>query len=444
MNRFSLVISLAAAALIPGFAEAANQYVRPGATGNNDGSDWANAYTKLPSSLKRGDTYYLAGGNYGSHTFSDALSGTTAITVKKATVSDHGIVTGWQDTYGTTQALFSNLSFNTSNYVFDGNTGGGPGAWETGFGFKVQGTYHTIDFPAVLSNIAIRHTDIQGGGRAESSDTDLLYLVNKYTNISVSYCFLHDVSRTMILSWPSGGSGLTVEYSKFARNGVAEHREAWSAGAESNVIVRNNQFEDIMGTGFIAIVNANGDAANWDIYGNIFYWTGKYTDGIINTGVIMNRYDGAGGPINVRAVNWHIYNNVFANIRGGSFTAQIAPEGPLGTYVVENNIWYNNVAAGGASDGSLVDYNFYYANGTNAKSGANDVVGTSSPFVDAQPWLTGNWTLKAALPGAVLGAAYNVDPSGATRGSDGIWDRGAMEYSASGVALVPPTNLIVK
>jgi len=446
MNRFSIASSLAIAALLPGLANAANQYVRPGATGNNTGTDWANAYTKLPSSLKRGDTYYLAGGNYGSHTFNDAASGTTAITVKKATVADHGVSTGWADSYGTTQAKFSNLSFKASNYVFDGSVGGGPGAWETGFGFLVQGTYHTIDFPAVLSNISIRHTDIQGGGRAEGSDTDLLYLVNKYTNITVSYCYLHDVSRTMILSWPSGGSGLTVEYSKFARNGVAEHREAWSAGAESNVIFRNNMLEDIMGTGFIAIVNANGDAANWEIYGNIFYWTGRYTDGIINTGVIMNRYDGTNtsSSINVRAVNWHIYNNIIANIRGGSFTAQIAPEGPLGTYVVENNIWYNNVAAGGASDGSLVDYNWYYGNGTNAKSGSNDVVGTSSPFVDAQPWLTGNWKLKTALPGVALGAPYNVDMTGAPRGTDGAFDRGAIEFSSAAAALAPPTNLIVK
>ncbi len=444
MNRFSFVLSLAVAALIPGLANAANQYVRPGATGNNDGTDWANAYNKLPSTLKRGDTYYLAGGSYGSHTFNDAVSSTTAITVKKATVADHGVATGWQDTYGTTQAVFGGLSFNTSNYVFDGNVGGGPGSWETGFGFKVQATYHTIDFPAVLSNISIRHTDIQGGGRAETSDTDLLYLVNKYTNITVSYCFLHDVSRTMILSWPSGGSGLTVEYSKFARNGVAEHREAWSAGAESNVIFRNNLLEDIMGTGFIAIVNANGDAANWDIYGNIFYWTGKYTDGIINTGVIMNRYDGAGGVINVRAVNWHIYNNIIANIRGGSFTAQIAPEGPLGTYVVENNIWYNNVADAGTSGGSLVDYNWYFANGSNGKSGANDTVGTASPFVDATPWISGNWALKAPLPGVALVAPYNIDLGGVTRGADGVWDRGAIEYSSTAVTLTAPTNLIVK
>jgi hypothetical protein len=414
-------------------------YIRAGASGN--GSDWSNAYGQFPSTLVRGATYFVAGGSYGSVTFDDPVSGTQMITIKKATAGDHGTGTGWSNTYESAQAQFSNLVFKTSYYNFDGVTGGGPGSWETGFGFKVKGTFHTIDFPAAVSNISIRHTDIEGGGRSASSDTDLIYLVNKFTNITISYCFLHDTSRTMILTWPANGDGFVIEYSKFARNGTAEHREAWSAGTDKNVVVRYNLFEDIMGTGFIAIVNGNGDATNWDIYGNVFYWTGKYTDGIINTGVIMNRYDGSGGAINVRAVNWHIYNNIIANIRGGSFTAQIAPEGPLDAYVVENNIWYNNVATAGAK-GTLVDYNWFFANGSNNKSGAHDLIGTTNPFVDSQPWLTGNWALKAAIPGVALPAPYNKDWLGNTRGADGTFDRGALEYGgASGQATPTPAPI---
>jgi hypothetical protein len=404
-------------------------YIRKGASGSGTGADWTNAFPGFPSSLVRGATYFVAGGSYGSVSFNDALSSTKVITIKKATVADHGTAAGWSDSFGTTQAQFGNLAFYKGYYTFDGVTGGGPGSWETGFGFRVQGTWHTIDFPAAVSNISIRHTDIEGGGRKEASETDLLYLVYPYTNITISSCFLHDTSRTMILSWPSDGTGLLIEYSKFARNGVAEHREAWSAGTDKNVTVRYNLFEDIMGTAFIAIVNSTGVAQNWDIHGNAFYWTGKYTDGIINTGVIMNRYDGAGGSVNVRASNWHIYNNIIANIRGGSFTAMFAPEGPLDTYVVENNIWYNNVGPAGAG-GTLVDYNWFYANGSNNKSGLNDIIGSASPFIDAQPWLTGNWSLKAAIPGAALASPYNKDYLGNDRGADGVFDRGAVEFSA--------------
>lgn len=400
-------------------------YVRSGATGRNDGTDWTNAYTNLPASLVRGSTYYLAGGTYGSHTFADPVSGTSVINVRKAISTDHGTNTGWLAAYGTSQAQFNGLSFNTSYYTFDGVTGGGPGAWETNLGFKVQDTYHTIDFPATVSNISIKHTDIQGGGRDAANETDLLYLLYGFSNISVSNCFLHDTSTTMILS--RGGSGFLIENSKFARNGVLEHREAWSGADEDNVIVRNNLFEDVMGTGVIALVNGAGDATNWDIYGNVFYWTGKYLDGEINTGIIVNRYDPVGGQVFIRAVNWHIYNNVIANISGTSLTAAFDVEGPLGTYVVENNIWYNNTPRTG-SDGTLVDYNWFFANGTNNTTGTHDIVGTASPFVDVQPWVTGNWKLKAALPGISVGAPYNVDMNGVIRAHDGVWDRGALEY----------------
>ncbi|MGZ3806381.1 MAG: hypothetical protein ACXVB4_19375, partial [Pseudobdellovibrionaceae bacterium] len=86
---------------------AATLYVRPGASGNNSGSDWSNAYNGLPSSLTRGNTYYLAPGNYGDHTFNDANSGTSLITLKKATAADHGTESGWSSTYGTGQAIFT-------------------------------------------------------------------------------------------------------------------------------------------------------------------------------------------------------------------------------------------------------------------------------------------------------------------------------------------------
>ena len=55
-------------------AYAADQYVRDGASG--DGSDWTNAWDDLPGALIRGDTYYMADGNYSSYQVNDTESGT--------------------------------------------------------------------------------------------------------------------------------------------------------------------------------------------------------------------------------------------------------------------------------------------------------------------------------------------------------------------------------
>src|SRR5580765_2943558 len=106
--------------LIPGTSFAANHYVRAGATGSGTGNDWTNAYTNLPSSLTRGDTYYLADGSYGSHTFNDANSGSSVISIVKATPAAHGVATGWSDAFGAGQAVFSHWNIYTDFYTFDG------------------------------------------------------------------------------------------------------------------------------------------------------------------------------------------------------------------------------------------------------------------------------------------------------------------------------------
>ena len=126
--------------LLGSTAYAATRYVRPGATGSNTGTDWANAYTALPSSLVRGDTYYLADGTYGSYSFDDNASGTNVIYIKKATSADHGDATGWSDSYGAGTALFSLWSFggapsgNGGYYNLNGYSPAVPG----NYGIKVK------------------------------------------------------------------------------------------------------------------------------------------------------------------------------------------------------------------------------------------------------------------------------------------------------------------
>ena len=102
-------------AVMPGWA--ADHYVRAGATGNASGSDWTNACADFTgscavASLVRGEVYYVATGTYGSRTFNTAESGTLVITIKGATVADHGTDAGWQPSFGVdvAQAKFSHGS----------------------------------------------------------------------------------------------------------------------------------------------------------------------------------------------------------------------------------------------------------------------------------------------------------------------------------------------
>jgi hypothetical protein len=139
-----------------GVSQAANHNVRPGAGGTGSGADWTNAYTSLPGTLVRGDTYFLADGTYGSYAFDDAIVGTNLITIKKAvptgTVTPegvtlamaeaHGTDTGWSDTFGDGEAVFTSSSnpwtIATGYYYIDGQKGSGknPGT----FGIRLTST----------------------------------------------------------------------------------------------------------------------------------------------------------------------------------------------------------------------------------------------------------------------------------------------------------------
>ena len=84
---FTLVLIFALAGRV-GFS--ACHAVGPSAAGDGSGSNWSNRMNNLPKTLVRGDTYYLADGEYGNYTFTTPNSGTTVITIKKAQSYDFG------------------------------------------------------------------------------------------------------------------------------------------------------------------------------------------------------------------------------------------------------------------------------------------------------------------------------------------------------------------
>src|SRR5262249_14384505 len=72
------------------------------------------AYSDIPATVVRGDTYYIASGSYGAHQF-NALTGTAYVYLIKAVVPSgtqtaaqaHGAASDWNDSYGSGPAVFS-------------------------------------------------------------------------------------------------------------------------------------------------------------------------------------------------------------------------------------------------------------------------------------------------------------------------------------------------
>jgi hypothetical protein len=138
------------------------------------------------------------------------------------------------------------------------------------------------------------------------------------------------------------------------------------------------------------------------------------------------------------ATNVSIYGNTFYNLE---------PEAVIGfdgsTNVnVKNNVFYG--ASGISWYGTIThDYNWCYPSGvcSAVSSELHGQIASGNPFTNA---VNGDFSLATPTnAGATLSLPYGIDIVGKTRGSDGIWDRGAYEYDEAGRPL-PPLNMRVK
>lgn len=403
------------------FTHAVNHHVRAGATGTADGTDWTNAYTDLPATLTRGDTYYIADGSYVVYDFDDADSGTTLINILKAVETAHGTDTGWNSTYGDGQAIWPGDMIIDVGYInFDGIVGSGI----SGHGFKIAtvggqkgfrlNTTFAIPF-RVGSTIA--HTEIAGSGLDTEVANDGIFCFLT-SDLALQYLYIHDMGRTQIFT--SFCDRITMEYSVLARNSnsPSQHSEGWAGQGGQGNIIRYNRFEDIEGTGIIIILSRGANfrgADNWEIYGNVFWQTPATTRGGMGNGAIA--------VINFEpANNWQIYNNTFVNIP--SLSSRISFFESVGSgHLIHNNLWLDSATAD-HNGNYTADFN-YYINTASISETNGQVDSSGDPFTDSA---NGDFTLSASTDaGLTLASPYNVDPNGLVRGVDGVWDRGAYE-----------------
>lgn len=426
---------------------AADHYVRAGASGN--GSDWTNAYGVLPATLVRGDTYYLADGDYGSYAFNDAENGTLVIIIRKATASDHGINTGWDTTYGDGKASFSGIAFSASYYEFNGGTGGGPGNWNSGFGFEItrnstvfRDNGDLVTFTSAVGNIAIRHVHLYSGNK--DFPLNGIKGIAGASNLVIAYNSIHTIYGVCfhIGNWRD----VAIEYNYLADNKSTPewHTEGISSiGTNQNITIRHNVWDRIQGTAVIAGVNS-GASTGWKIYGNIF-----------SRSMTTIAYYYESGSNKQTMNDLEFYNNNVVNMPGVSQGGIFINQGTNNK--VFNNIWYNNIANSFSIDAAH-DYNYFAENrrvegctptpcDKDAEAAAGETapqIGTGSPLVngtDLDP-LNGDFHLKAATnPGTTLVSPFNIDLYDAIRGGDGVWDRGACEYTTGSDTKIPAMSM---
>jgi hypothetical protein len=424
-------------------------YVCPNAVGANNGSDWSNAYTSLPSILQRGSTYYVASGNYSGYTFNTPESGTSIIAIKKATLSDHGTNTGWNLSYGTTAAVFPNWTITTDYWLIDGIVGSG----KSGHGFEVHGTTKGNAVQVKASNITLRHSAIYWDNK---DDTNMILSVGlevkkdnygQMTNLSFQHLYIHEIPGCPVRF--INVDTVLMERCVLYRN----HSDAaWHASGivvraanSNNVTLKYNNFENIEGSYVIGFYD-NVTHSNWNIYGNVFSWI-NYTNGV--SGLISYNYE----PSNINN-NIKIFNNSFVGHPGNS---QIILNG-TGNELKNNYFFCAN--GGGITCANPLDYkaiiNFrgvthdynrfsqcvspysftpsahenIFLEGGNCKYANED----TNPFIN---WTGENYHILSTAAGRNIGTnvgtIYSIDPDGVNRGADGAWDIGAYEYNPEGL-----------
>ncbi|MFP4017499.1 MAG: immunoglobulin domain-containing protein, partial [Halanaerobiales bacterium] len=378
-------------------------YIREGANGTNDGSDWADAWNVLPETLERGAIYYVASGTYSTYIFDDEEVNEEIITIRKATVNDHGTDEGWNNSYASGQALFTAeegpiFRFITGYYTIDGQTGEG----KSGHGIRVYNplndnstVFHGTD---ISRNLTFEHLEIEGGNwrEDETPTTRLMYLTGDLSHMTMRSCYVHEASMQWLYMCRSTDVLIEDSYFENCKRGMG--LKIFGSSDQMNVVIRNNTFGNVFNTNNYIQLGEHHQpkSSGYKIYGNVFFMddpSAKCTFAISNCSHSAND-------------DVLIYNNTFVGVRGSGLNFDNEND----TIVASNNLWVDC----NPSFGNIKDKN-------NSKGEFGRDI-----FINAEEK---DFRLRVPLGGAIyLGSEYELDPDGKERGLDGSRDYGAYEF----------------
>ncbi|MBZ5644950.1 MAG: right-handed parallel beta-helix repeat-containing protein [Acidobacteriia bacterium] len=445
-----------------------NWYVRPGGAGAKTGTDWNNAsdITAIPwSSVKPGDTIWLAGGTYANSPFVPGASGAAGnlIFIKRVLATDAipAAAAGWSASFDS-QVIVTNttannkgsncsagdvLCFNSSsmgNFTYwDGRVDSGislrtsniSGLSPTNNTTPGQSALDLGTFPGnngTGSNHDITFTNIDFAGPAGAAtfthaSYDAAVMVRMVTaNVLITNCRIHGANNNV---WLDLSSGVIFEHTKFydnvASGSSAGHPNMVQYAGNSNITFRYNDWSNWNTEGLMS----------WTSGGSLFVYGNVFHDAFNGAFPSVIQAQAPTGPL-------FFYNNTIANVNGYCVFRPNSPNDWKSGSQARNNIYWNSaVCAQDAPADS--DYDAVF-NDSTASVGAGDTLTVTqieahastlpaSPFVNAA---AGNFQLLADTPaGFTLAAPYNVDEFGTTRGANGVWDRGAFQLGGSSSSL---------
>ena len=425
---------------------AKNLYVRKGASGSNNGSDWNNAWTDCSSivwggsGVNAGDTVWFAGGTY-TTTLIPSVSGTSSawVSIKRVRTTDSvpTSAAGWNSSYDS-QVIFNTgvdgMDFNTvglSYIIVDGRIDSGiqlvtPNNSGASVGFGNSVNYITLTNLELAGPGGTTPINMNGDNRGINAvawaDDGSGWVYQPINHLLVSHCRIHGQVNNL---WLMNCYNTTIEYTSLYDSGAANsttwHANVCATSGCTNITWRYNQIYNHQVEGIMCIT---GGAANWYIYGNVWH------DGMTGVSRVLEVQDAVQGP-------FYFYNNTVVNVPMGNRTAN------GGTYAAgsqaRNNIYWAS-APGGLPDN---DYDFADISLITILTEPHGIGLGLNPFANYSGHdyhiVSTSGLLLPRNKGVALGAPFNMDMDGNLRGADGAWDIGAYEYNAGGSDTTPPT-----
>lgn len=323
-------------------APAGNLYVRPPSDnyGTGDGSSWTNALSGLPESRVRGTRYFFAAGDYFDESrgrvenfiLDDALDGEQFIWLVKATAQNHGSDEGFTEEMGNRPARLGPLSFISSRYIIDGQTG----ASMENYGFTIihrncaqrgeSFIASPIFFPwnSETQYLQVSHVDIEDCGNQDDPTTrsqDAIYAVTGVSHIVFSNNYIHDSWRNQFFL--QDAVDVLVQDNYFARAGLHHEANSLAFRNSRNVAIRRNYITDSVN----CYVSLQG-VRNVTISSNVLTRT-------------LDDWDNWAGICSQEpALNVSIIGNTFFALEG--LNTGIRFTGSTDNLLVQNNLWAAN------------------------------------------------------------------------------------------------------